>query len=84
MKSYSITWRHGALALLAATALAACGNRGEVDKPESAQTTNAVPGTGAGNSETGASGGSAATPGQGGAGATPGVSGPGTAGGGQR
>lgn len=47
------------LLLTACLALSACGNKGEVEKPATAQTTNAVPGTGAGHSETGATGGSA-------------------------
>lgn len=70
-----LTARIGAIALLTPLVLGACENQGKVDKPESAQTTNAVPGTGAGHSETGATGGSATTPGNGNAGATPGDSG---------
>lgn len=62
---------NAALVLTALLSLGACGNKGEVDKPASAQTTNAVPGTGAGHSETGGTGGSAATPGSE-AGAVPG------------
>ena len=61
-----------AFLLSAALVLAACGNRGAVDKPSTAQTTNSVPGTGAGQSETGATGGSAAN-GSTAAGETPGT-----------
>jgi len=60
-----------ALVLTASLAMVACGNKGEVEKPATAQTTNAVPGTGAGHSETGGTGGSATTPGST-AGAVPG------------
>jgi hypothetical protein len=67
---------NAALVLAASLVLAACGNKGEVDKPATAQTTNAVPGTGAGHSETGATGGSAATPASS-AGAVPGATGSG-------
>lgn len=61
----SLQSRAGKMALVLSTllALTACGNKGEVEKPASAQTTNAVPGTGAGQSETGGAGGSATTPG---------------------
>lgn len=62
---------NAALVLAAMLSLAACGNKGEVDKPATAQTTNSVPGTGAGHSETGGTGGSATTPGSE-AGAVPG------------
>jgi predicted small lipoprotein YifL len=52
-----------ALVLTVLLSLAACSNKGAVEKPATAQTTNAVPGTGAGQSETGATGGSATSPG---------------------
>ena len=71
----SFTARIGAMVLIAPLLLTACENRGKVDMPESAQTTNAAPGTGAGQSETGATGGSATTPANGNAGATAGESG---------